>query len=108
MVSNGSSLHLSNLHLHNVFEETSSNQIVKLTFVAGVLSFVFAHLIVQIVDVVRQIVSHDACCPCLQLEHDRISMGVRASSVDLRSEENFSRTHVPEVVFLVECCLLFF
>jgi hypothetical protein len=35
-------------------------------------------------------------------------MGVRASSVDLRSEENFSRTHVPEVVFLVECCLLFF
>jgi hypothetical protein len=90
MVSDSGTLHLPNLHLHDVLKEASSDQVIKLSFIAAMLSLILANLIVQVVDVVRKIVPHDTSRSCLKLKHDFIAVGIDTPGIDLRPEEDFT------------------
>merc|ERR1719469_836296 len=57
VVCNGCALHLTNLHLHDVFEETSTDEIVKLTLITAVHSFAFDYLIIQVINVAHNVVA---------------------------------------------------
>jgi hypothetical protein len=90
MISNGCSLHLPNLHLHDVLEEASSDKIVELSLVAAMLSFVFAHLIVKVVDIVRKIVPHHARSSRFQLEHNLVAVAIDTLRINLRPQEELA------------------
>lgn len=58
MVGYCGALHLTNLHLHNVLEETSANQVIELALIRLELSSILANLVVQEVNVISDVVAH--------------------------------------------------
>ena len=88
VVCNGCALHLTNLHLHDVFEETSTDQIVKLTLITAVHSFAFDYLIIQVINVAHNVVAEWGSSSRLDLKHYRVSVLIVSPSINLRSEEH--------------------
>lgn len=56
VVCNGSTLHLSNLHLHNVLEETTPDQIIELSLKTRMCSLELYYVVIQIINVVRDVI----------------------------------------------------
>ena len=98
MVSNHSPSHLPDLALNDVLEESSPDEIVKLPLVAGVQALVLADLVVEVVQVVLDVVSHDGRGPGLDFEDNVVSIFVVALAVNLRPQEAVSAFHVLVVV----------
>jgi hypothetical protein len=59
-------------------------------------------LVIEIVYVVKNIVTQWCCCSCFQFKDNRVSLLVCASCVDLRAKQHLACFHVPEVIFLLQ------
>ena len=102
MISNCRSLHPTDLHLHDVLEKATADQVIELSLERAMLALALVNVIVQKVDIIRDVIPLRSCRPCFDLKHDWVSIFVFASCVDLGAQEHLSDHHVTKVVFLSE------
>lgn len=98
VICNCCTLHSSNLHLHYVLQEATTDKVKELSFKARVLAFAFNYAVVEEVYIVADVVTKRSSCTCLQLEHNWVAIFILASTVNLRSQEHLAHHHVSEVV----------
>lgn len=102
MVRDGGALHPTDFHLHYVLQKAAPNKIVVLALKRAVIALESDYLVVEIVYVVKDIVTQRRCCSCFQFEDNRVSLFVSASRVNLRTKEHLACFHIPEVIFLLQ------
>jgi len=97
--------HSANLALHNVFKKTSTDKIIEFSLVGGVLSLVLHNFVIQIIDVVKDLVTKNWSSSSLQLKDNIIAILIYPLTIDLRSQEKIAWLHVAEVVFFIDLIL---
>ena len=102
MVGNRSTLHLSNLHLHDVLQKSTSNQVVVLALKGRVQPFKLHDAVVEVVNVIKNIVTKWGSRSRLQFEYDIVAVSVLPSCINLRSQKDLTSLHIPKVVLLIE------
>lgn len=98
VVGNGCTLHLTDFHLHDVFEETSTDKIVKLTLETTVHSLTLDDFVVQVVNVADNVVAERCSSSRLDLKHYWFSILIDPPRINLRPKEHFSALQVPVII----------
>ena len=85
VVSDGGALHPTDFHLHDVLQKSTPDKIVVLALKWAVTTLKSDYFIVQIVYVVKDVVTQRRCCSRFQFEDNRVSLLICSSGVNLRS-----------------------
>ncbi len=86
MIRDSRTLHLTNLHLHNVLQKASSNQVIKLSLETRVCALELNNIVVKVIYVVFDIIPDWRSGSRFKFKYNWVSVLVFTSCIDLRAK----------------------
>jgi len=102
VVGNCSALHLTNLHLHDILQEATSDKVIEFSLITWMLALKFANFIIKIIDVVANFISHYRSRSCFKFKYYFLAITIDSLCVNLRAQEHLTRLHVSKIVLISE------